>query len=192
MNEYKNIETKKSFAEEFKDYKKELIAKRIFNTSLADIDRAIKWYEEIAQGIFKDNKKLLKSVLVFEELFMNAYEHGNLGIDKQLKAELLKKSKYLATLKEIEKECNKKIDVNIYKLTGPSNYLAVEICDEGEGFDSEKIKNIDANGVNGRGILMSSKNAEIYYNQKRNCLLFVMEIGRGENVKWKINKISSL
>ena len=177
MNEYINIKTKKSFEEEFKDYKKELIAKKVFNTSLADIDRAIEWYEEIAQRIFEDNKKLLKSVLVFEELFMNAYEHGNLGIDKQLKAELLKKSKYLATLKEIEKESNKKIEVAVYKLINSATYIGVEICDEGEGFNIEKIKNININGVNGRGILMSNKNADIYYNKKGNCLLFVMETG---------------
>jgi len=177
MNYYLNIKTKHSFAEEFKDYKEELIAQNSFNTSLADIDRAIKWYEEIANNLLKDEKKRIKSTLVFEELFMNAYEHGNLGIDKNAKSKLLEEGKYYALLKELEKECNKKIDVNIYKLTGPSTYLAVEICDEGEGFDIEKIKNIDTNGFNGRGILMSNKNADIYYNQKRNCLLFVIETG---------------
>ena len=176
MNEYINIKTKKSFEEEFKDYKKELIAKKAFNTSLTDIDKAIEWYEEIANNLFKDNKKLLKSVMVFEELFMNAYEHGNLGIDKQLKAELLKKSKYLATLKEMEKKCNKKIEVAVYKLINSATYIGVKICDEGEGFDIEKAQNININEVNGRGILMSNKNADIYYNKKGNCLLFVMEI----------------
>jgi len=177
MNEYINIKTKKHFAQEFKDYKKEIVAKSIFNTSLADVDRAIEWYEKIAQEIFKDEKKLIKSTLVFEELFMNAYEHGNLGINKNDKSKFLEESKYLATLKEIEKECNKKIEVAVYKLINSTTYIGVEICDEGEGFNIEKAQNININGVNGRGILMSNKNADIYYNKKGNCLLFVMETG---------------
>jgi len=168
-----NIKTKEEFLEEFKNYKKELIAKKVFNTSLKDIDEAIKWYEGILNKFFKDNNVKSKLVLVFQELFMNAYEHGNLGISKKEKARLLKEDFYIDFLKDKEKECDKKIIVKIYKLINSILHLAVEICDEGEGFDFDKIGNTKTTEFNGRGILISNKITKIYYNRKGNCALFI-------------------
>jgi len=172
MNNFINIKSKKKFREEFKNFSKKLLAQKSFNTSLEDVDRAIEWYERIAGRIFNNERDKIKSVLVFEELFMNAYEHGNLKIDKETKAKYLNEAIYLLTLKKLEKDCFKKIDVKIYKLANSHTYIGVEICDEGEGFD---IKNFDMKnkGVNGRGILMSVKNANIYYNENGNCVFFI-------------------
>ena len=174
MEEFVNLENKKLFEEEFKGYKKELIIKKVFNTSLKEVDRAIEWYERVIDKIFKNERDKIKSVMVFEELFMNAYEHGNLKIDKNEKSKHIKNSTYLATLKELEKECDKKIEVEIYRLYLNTYYIAVKICDEGEGFDFSNFK-YNVNDFNGRGILMSLKSSKIYYNNSGNCVMFIME-----------------
>jgi len=174
MNNFINIKSQKEFQKEFKNFSTELLAQKSFNTSLKDVDRAIEWYERIAGRIFNNERDKIKSVLVFEELFMNAYEHGNLKIDKNTKAKYLEEAVYLSSLKKLEKECNKKIDVKIYKLTNSHTYIGVEICDEGEGFDIKNFE-MESKGVNGRGILMSVKNANIYYNEAGNCVFFITQ-----------------
>jgi len=173
MNKYINIYTKKSYKEEFGNLQKKLINTKTFQTFLTEVDKAIQWYEEELDKLCKENNLKIKLTIAFEELFMNAYEHGNLGINKYEKSKLLKENKYLTFLRQKEKKINKKINVKIYLLTNGNNYIAVEICDEGNGFDFEKIKETKSKVPNGKGILITSKNGNIYYNNKGNCALLV-------------------
>jgi hypothetical protein len=111
---------------------------------------------------------------------MNAYEHGNLGIDSKQKHQYMEEDIYFEKLQELQKGNKKSISVEVYKITEPySTYVVTKICDEGEGFDTQILAQIFRNSkkFNGRGVFVSRKNSMgIYYNTKGNCVLFLTKI----------------
>ncbi|ADN08252.1 PP2C family protein-serine/threonine phosphatase [Sulfurimonas autotrophica] len=149
-----------------------LISEKIFETTLDAIEEANSWYENICQNHC--------STLAFNELFMNAYEHGNLDLDSETKHQLLQDDVYFQTLVSLEKECAKKITVKIYKIKNlSSQYRVTQIIDEGHGFDTNLLTTIFRNSkqFNGRGVFVSRKNSMgIYYNSKGNSVLFLNKI----------------
>jgi len=151
---------------------KTLISEKIFETTLDAVDEANEWYENICQNHC--------STLAFNELFMNAYEHGNLGLDSETKHKLLENDVYFQTLTSLEKECTKKITVKIYKVKNLSHeYMVTQIIDEGEGFDTNILSTIFRNSkkFNGRGVFVSRKHSMgIYFNSKGNSVLFLNKI----------------
>ena len=157
-----------------------LVDKKTFETSLKDVDLANDWYNEVLNSVTKDTKTIYNAGLVFTELFMNAYEHGNLGLDSMTKNRLLNNDVYFETLKEMELENDKKIDVRVDKLTYESSvYLVTQISDEGDGFDTQTLSEIFRNSktFNGRGVFVSRKNSlGIYYNTKGNMVLYLSKI----------------
>jgi len=146
-----------------------LFQKKVFDAKLEVVDKANSWYEDICKNV--------KSSLAFNELFMNAYEHGSLGIDAQMKHQFLEEDIYFEKLLENEKECTKKITVKIYKVKDlSSEYMVTQIIDEGDGFDTNILSTIFRNSkkFNGRGVFVSRKNSMgIYYNSKGNSVLFL-------------------
>jgi len=145
-----------------------LLHEKIFEANLKAVDEANSWYEDICQNA--------NSSLAFNELFMNAYEHGSLGISAQTKHQLLEEDNYFDRLLEDEKKCEKKISVKIYKI---KSYLITQISDEGNGFDTSILAVIFRNSqkFNGRGVFISRKNSMgIYYNSKGNSVFFVNKI----------------
>ena len=151
-----------------------------FETSLEEIDNASEWYEETWSNLTNDMKTSYKAGVVFTELYMNAYEHGNLGIDSQAKHQLLEDDIYFETLKEKEVDCQKKINVKISALKyGPSSYVITQITDEGDGFDTQILSEIFRNSktFNGRGVFVSRTNSlGIYYNSKGTSVLYLHQI----------------
>ena len=151
-----------------------------FETSLEEIDNASEWYEETWSNLTNDMKTSYKAGVVFTELYMNAYEHGNLGIDSQAKHQLLEDDIYFETLKEKEVDCQKKINVKISALKyGPSSYVITQITDEGDGFDTQMLSEIFRNSktFNGRGVFVSRTNSlGIYYNSKGTSVLYLHQI----------------
>ena len=149
-----------------------LISEKIFATRLDAVEEANNWHESICQNNCGG--------LAFNELFMNAYEHGNLALDSQKKHRLLEEDKYFETLVSLEKECTKKITVKIYNIkTASAQYRVTQITDEGEGFDTNQLATIFRNSrkFNGRGVFVSRKNSMgIYYNSKGNSVLFLTKI----------------
>jgi len=111
---------------------------------------------------------------------MNAYEHGNLGIDATVKNSLIDNDTYYDTLGEKEKICTKKISVNVYCLDHDKDkYVITQITDEGDGFDTHILSTIfrDSQRFNGRGVFMSRKNSSgIYYNNKGNSVLYLNKV----------------
>jgi len=157
------------------------IAHRKFETRLGIIEEdAGLWYENIWQEITSDTKKSYKAGLVFTELIMNAYEHGNLGINKQEKHVLLHEDIYFETLLEREKECDKTIEVTVSKIVYQNtSYIITLIEDEGKGFDTQTLSEIFRNShtFNGRGVFVSRKNSlGIYYNQQGNAVLYLNKL----------------
>ncbi len=151
---------------------KTLTTEYTFETSLENVEKAGEWYENICPKNC--------SSLAFNELFMNAYEHGNLAIDAQTKHKLLENDIYFQTLLELEKDCDKKITVKIYKIKNLfSQYAVTQIIDEGNGFNTNLLSTIFRNSkkFNGRGVFVSRKNSMgIYYNSKGNSVLFLNKI----------------
>jgi len=157
-----------------------LAAKKEFLTRLDAVDAANQWYEELWVSFGVENKVRDKAALVFSELFMNAYEHGNLAIDAKSKHRYLEEDCYFEKLSELEQMCEKKIFVAVYKLQEQSHtYIVTKICDQGDGFDTQILSEIFRNSkqFNGRGVFVSRKNSMgIYYNTKGNCVLFLNAI----------------
>ena len=151
-----------------------------FNSSLHDTEKANEWYEGALDSLSDDVVVKSKAGVVFTELFMNAYEHGNLGLETDKKHTLLEEDRYFETLEELEKGCKKKIEVSIHKLNAVnSKYIVTQIKDEGEGFDTKILSEIFRNSAmfNGRGVFVSRKNSMgIYYNAKGNSVLFLHKI----------------
>jgi hypothetical protein len=159
---------------------KTLVAKESFASSLDDVDAASTWYDEMWTKLNIDMKVSYKAAVVFTELFMNAYEHGSLGLDSKTKHRYLRDDIYFEKLIELEKDCTRKIYVEVYKIKAlSSEYIITKICDEGVGFDTQILSQIFRNSrkFNGRGVFVSRKNSMgIYYNSKGNCVLFLNKI----------------
>ena len=153
---------------------------KTFNSTLDDIDEANGWYENIWSKITSDEDISCKANLVFTELYMNAYEHGNLGIDSNTKHILLENDTYFDTLLQKQQDCNKKITVKINKIEHiNTTYIITQITDEGDGFDTQILSDIFRNSAtfNGRGVFISRKNSlGIYYNSKGNSVLYLNKI----------------
>jgi len=157
-----------------------IIAHKKFNSSLEHIDLANEWYENLWHELTTNKKTSYQANMVFTELFMNAYEHGNLGITSRLKNSLMENDTYFETLAKKEIGCEKLIDIRIDKIhNGSACYIITKITDEGDGFDTQILSDIFRNSqrFHGRGVFVSRKNSfGIYYNRKGNSVLFINKI----------------
>ena len=162
------------------NFNNSLISKKTFDSSLESVDSANEWYNETWSKLSKEIKISYGANVVFTELFMNAYEHGNLGINSHQKHKMLENDTYFDTLLEKEKTCSKKIHVQINKIKNlSSSYIITQITDEGEGFDTQILSEIFRNSqtFNGRGVFVSRKNSMgIYYNTDGNSVLYLNKI----------------
>jgi len=159
---------------------KNLLAHKKFPTDIAILEEANSWYESLLETLDISPRIIIKTGLVFTELFMNAYEHGNLGIDSKQKHKYMQEDIYFDKLQEIQEGNEKTIEVTVYKIVEPySTYIVTKICDEGEGFDTQILATIFRNSkkFNGRGVFVSRKNSMgIYYNSKGNCVVYLTKI----------------
>lgn len=112
-------------------------------------------------------------VALYEAVY-NAIEHGNLGIDFEMKKKLIENENYESFLEKRSKEIpysRRKIFIS-YKLT--KDFVCFRVKDEGEGFNwlsaYEGIKNKELyRGVNGRGMkIMDTAFDKFKYNDKGN------------------------
>ena len=157
-----------------------VIAQKSFSTSMDEIENANEWYANLWDTLADDVKLSYSAAIVFTELFMNAYEHGNLGLDSATKHRLIEEDTYLDTLLKKQKSCDKQIHVTINKIThNASNYIITRIKDDGKGFDTQILSKIFRNSktFNGRGVFVSrSSSLGIYYNGEGNSVLYLHKI----------------
>lgn len=162
------------------DLKNTIISKKSFATDLDELENANEWYTTIWESLTDDVKLRYDAGVVFTELYMNAYEHGNLKLDTITKHKLIEKDTYLQTLQDKQKDCTKNILVSINKITYDSaDYIITQINDDGDGFDTEILSKIFRNtkSFNGRGVFVSRNSSlGIYYNSKGNSVLFLHKI----------------
>ena len=153
------------------------IATKTFGTSLDEVEEANKWYTELLHNFCTNQAVKHAAPIVFSELFMNAYEHGNLGIKANTKHKLIEDDIYFQTLSEKEQNCSKKITITIEKLQNKKSTSVVTIItDEGDGFNPHILSNIFRNSqtFNGRGVFVSRRNSMgIYYNTIGNTVLYI-------------------
>jgi hypothetical protein len=153
---------------------------REFQTTLEDVDNALEWYNEALSKVVDSPHFLNEADLVFAELYMNAYEHGNLNLSSYEKHKLIENDEYFEALEEKERACSKKIHVKVSSLRYKKfSYVITQIEDEGNGFDTQLLSTIFRNrkAFNGRGVFVSRKNSlGIYYNTKGNSVLYLNKI----------------
>ena len=161
-------------------FKSPPLAQMTFKSTLDQTDSANEWYASLWQELTNNKKLSYAAGIVFTELFLNAYEHGNLGIDAKTKHALLESDEYYDTLLEKEKKCSKKITVTISIIENTQHkYVITQIDDEGDGFDTQILSEIfrHSQTFNGRGVFVSRKNSSgIYYNAKGNTVLYLNRI----------------
>lgn len=139
-------------------------------------------FEEIiaSSGCDKDVAVLFIDALA--ELLMNAYEHGNLGIDYKLKNSLIKRDAYDEYLSTVEKTVTKSIaaTLSLYE-EDKREYLKLMVRDEGSGFDALIMKELSYQPklFNGRGIKIAQNFMdEVYYNMKGNEAFLIKQVTR--------------
>ena len=162
------------------DFHDTKVVKNTFKTSLDEVDNANEWYATFWEGLTKNTKTIYNASVVFTELFMNAYEHGNLGIDLNYKNQLLENDIYFDTLLEKQADCKKMINVEVRKIVYEyATYVITQITDEGDGFDTQILSSIfrNSHSFNGRGVFVSKQSSlGIYYNSKGNSVLYLHKI----------------
>ncbi len=154
-----------------------LVTRKFFGSSLENVDEAGEWFEQELNTLLSNKESINNAVVAFNELFMNAYAHGNLGISSSIKHKLIEEDNFYETLQKKEKGCDKKIKVTIHKIMNNSEInIITKITDEGEGFDTRILSEIFRNRqrFNGRGVYIARQSsAGIYYNSKGNTVLFI-------------------
>lgn len=165
----------------------ENIFSKSFDTSLDALDEAAEWYKDIWNKFNVSPKLSYGAEVTFSELFMNAYEHGNLAIDTKKKHKLILEDSYFEALLELQKDSQKKIDVEVKQvLYANTTYLLTQITDEGVGFDTKILSSIikSTQRFNGRGVFVSKKNSlGIHYNDKGNSVLVLHKVVQEEDLE---------
>ncbi|HIC10370.1 MAG TPA: response regulator [Campylobacterales bacterium] len=156
------------------DLRNNLLKTFTYSSTMESIDKALEDFGKILNEFELDLIQKMKLESSFNELIMNAYEHGNLNINASKKQQLMENGEYMEYLRNAEKEFqNRNIVVKYYLVDG---VLVVNIEDEGKGFDTNILKILldeDTERFHGRGILMSDNDFDfIMYNEVGNSVLF--------------------
>jgi anti-sigma regulatory factor (Ser/Thr protein kinase) len=114
-------------------------------------------------------------ILAFSELLLNALEHGNFGISREAKNELIAKDLFDDTMIRLEARYKEKPIKITYRMMQRKRGKIFEatIADSGDGFDVQVLKNIVVNAANfnGRGFIIVRKLVDrFYFNVKGNAI----------------------
>jgi len=150
------------------------------DTSLCEVSNFLNNIDKLFQLKGLDEDTIAKLKVALYEMLMNAYEHGNLGIDMETKHKMIRDNTYEEFLSSAEKKCHKKIKLKygLYETSG-KKILGVTVIDEGEGFSinisNRALENMDY--YCGRGIILSNTFVDVlYYNMKGNEASFYIVI----------------
>lgn len=114
------------------------------------------------------------------EIFLNAIEHGNLGIEYHTKSMFASETKWFEEInKRLLAPENKDKYVKVITEATP-HYIKFTVIDQGTGFDFEKYENVKTVPLarnNGRGILISKEAAfdklvYFYPGNKVDCIIY--------------------
>jgi hypothetical protein len=138
--------------------------------------------EELLETMGADAEFRVMFINAFNEIVMNAYEHGSLNIDLEQKGRLVQDDAYQDYLLKAEKVITRKIVITLsmHELNG-NYYLMLTVTDEGEGFDTALLgknkRECDTLAVNGRGIQIAQcLTDELFYNRVGNEVTLLKRI----------------
>ena len=138
--------------------------------------------EEFLETLGADAEFKVMFINSFNEILMNAYEHGSLNIDLEQKGRLVQDDAYQDYLLKAEKVITRKIVITLsmHELNG-NYYLMLTVTDEGEGFDTALLgknkRECDTLAVNGRGIQIAQcLTDELFYNRVGNEVTLLKRI----------------
>lgn len=145
-------------------------------SKIVEIDPAVMWVIHRIKKVMQRNEVPTFATLL-KELLLNAHVHGNLEIGEKNKAKLLNSGKYVAEVESREENCEAKIQVDLLEIR---DEIAVNITDEGRGFDYDKYLNMTDQDVieriempSGRGIFMASHYFDSIRYKKGGCSVLV-------------------
>lgn len=146
--------------------------------------REIEEIEDKVDKLFESRHMLAEEIsnimIIFNELILNAYEHGALKIGGEKKQRLIETNK----LDEYKKEQEELIDSNINLSITFFNeqILKISIEDNGDGFEYNKNVNALDSDFRGRGLLMSKSlsNALFFTKDGRKVLFFIRLINQSK------------
>ncbi|MBI2790511.1 MAG: ATP-binding protein [Gammaproteobacteria bacterium] len=131
---------------------------QIYHFSFQDIEEASQIAEFITSHCPLHYQKRVQ--IGINEIFINAIEHGNLGISCELKSYLKKRNQWEQEIhNRLGKEENRSKFVNVKFELNP-NSLSITVKDQGCGFDWKnfcKPNKINSHKQHGRGILMAKE-----------------------------------
>jgi len=169
LNEYPLEKILNQKTDKFYFYKinASLLAKKIFFNTKKELQKANVFFEN-----FINNPTYS---MIFNELLINAYEHGNIGLKFNEKQELIEKGTYLKTINSLEKKhSHKKIEVEIFKLKLKNNYFITNITNEGKVFQIEKLNFSPL--FSGRGLLIAfKKSLKLFVGIDKNAVSFIVK-----------------
>ncbi len=157
------------------------IETKIINANLKSIEASQKWFEQLIKN-YSNNKIIINNAsIAYNELIMNAYEHGSLQLCSSQKNKLIEDGNYIEYLlkKELDISLKIKIDVELIKNIEEEPYLITIISDEGNGFDTRILQNEykGKKSFTGRGVLMSRNLTQgTFYNHKANSVIFFIKL----------------
>jgi DNA-binding response OmpR family regulator len=117
--------------------------------------------------------------MVIAELFLNAIEHGNLGITYAEKGQLLEDNTWQAEVDRrlaLPENADKSVVVKLKRLNGS---LQIEIEDKGPGFDFQKYLRIDESRLfdnHGRGIAIAASSLNLQFLGSGNKLVVTVPL----------------
>jgi anti-sigma regulatory factor (Ser/Thr protein kinase) len=131
---------------------------QIYHFSFQNIEQASQIAEFITSCCPMHYQKRVQ--IGITEIFINAIEHGNLGISCELKSYLKNENQWEQEIqRRLEKEENRSKFVNVKFELNP-NSLSITVIDQGCGFDWQnfcKPNKINSYKHHGRGILMAKE-----------------------------------
>lgn len=152
------------------------------NTKLHELSRISNEIEDVLSSFDAHHDFIITFINSLTEILMNAYEHGNLSIDSQLKNMLLRDGDYEDYLLNAENEVNKKITIVLSLFTDEGKeFLMLRVADEGRGFDTNSLieNSSEDQRLNGRGIKIAQSFVdELYYNKTGNEVTLIRQLTR--------------
>ena len=128
------------------------------------LSTAMSWFSEKNKNNFQEDD-LFQLIHNFNEILLNSYEHGSLGITEEEKSKYIQEGIFERILNNLESKGSTEM---VISQTTLNDHVAISIKDQGKGFNYKKYLEMTSDDLlkrinmpNGRGIYISA----IYFNK---------------------------
>ncbi len=153
---------------------------------LSNLTKLEQQFTDILTNLNIDNQESIQLVIAFNEAVMNAFEHGNFGIQLMDKHRAVNDDIYDELITEREKLYGyKKISCYVSHLEDKYRVIRVRVIDEGNGYNIDDNKDLSGKSAHllcGRGLELIKMNVDhIYYSAKGNEIVIIKILHGGNN-----------